>query len=84
MVPTFDGCDCILTVTYRGTKMVHLIADHSTDTAQETARLLFHNVVRLHGLPRSIFSDRDARFLSAFWRSLCGALDLERCYTSGF
>ena len=70
MVPTFAGYDCILTVTDLGTKMVHLIAAHSTYTAQETAGLFFHNVVRLHGLPRSIFSDRDARFLSAFWRSL--------------
>ena len=84
MVPTFAGYDCILTVTDRGTKMVHLIAAHSTDTPQETARLFFHNVVRLHGLPRNIFSDRDARFLSVFWRSLCGALDLEWCSTSGF
>ena len=71
-------------MTDRGTSMVHLIAAHSTDTAQETARLFFHNVVRLHGPPHSIFSDRDARFLSAFWRSLFGAMDIERCYTSGF
>ena len=78
------GFDCILTVTDRGTKMVHLIAAHSTDTALETAQLFLHNVVRLHGLPRSIFSDRDARFLSSFWKSLCATLDIERCLTSGF
>ena len=51
IVPTFTVYDCVLTVTYRGTKMVHLIAAHSTDTALDTARLFFHNVVRLHGLP---------------------------------
>ena len=68
MVPTFAGYDCVLTVTDRGTKMVQPIAAHSTDTAQEAARLFFHNVVRLHGLPRSIFSGLDARFLSAFRR----------------
>ena len=51
MIPTFAGYDCILTVTDLGTKMVHLSAAHSTDTAQETARLFFSNVVRLHGLP---------------------------------
>jgi len=84
MVPEFAWFDCILTVTDRGSKMVHLIAAHATDTAQETARLFFHDVVRLHGLPRSIFSHRDSRFLSAFWQSLCATLDLQRCLTSGF
>ena len=79
MLPTFAGYDCTITVTDRGTKTVHLFAAHSTGTAQETARLFLHNVVRIHGLPRSIFSDRDSRFLSAFWRSLCGALDFQRC-----
>ena len=39
MVPPFAGYDCILTVTDRGTKMVHLIAAHSTDTSQDTAAL---------------------------------------------
>ena len=63
---------------------LHLIAAHSTDTAQDTAWLFLHNVVRLHGHPRSIFSDRDVRFLSIFWKSLCVALDVERCLTSGF
>ena len=46
MVPPFAGYDYIPTV--------HLIAAHSTDTAQDTARFFLHNVVRLHGLPRSI------------------------------
>ena len=84
MVPPFAGFDCILTATDRDTKMVHLIAAHSIDTAQYTARLFLHNVVRLHCLLRSIFSDRDVRFLSSFLKALCVALDVERFLTSGF
>ena len=34
--------------------------------------------------PGAFFSDRDTRFLSSFWKSLCVALDVERCLTSGF
>jgi hypothetical protein len=38
--------------------------------APDTARLFFDHVVRYHGLPSTIVSDRDARFTSLFWRSL--------------
>ena len=62
-LPAFRGFDYVLTVTDRANKMVHLIAAKSNDTAQVTAKRFFHDVVRLHGLPRSIFSDMDVRFL---------------------
>ena len=84
MVPTFAGYECILTVTDRGIKMVHHIAADFTDTAHDTARLFFHNVVRLHGLHRSISFDRDVQFLSSFWEALCVALSVERSLTSRF
>ncbi|GAB4817301.1 hypothetical protein N2152v2_004347 [Parachlorella kessleri] len=46
--------------------MVHLAATTTTVTAPEFARLYFDNVVRLHGVQRSIVSDRDPRFTSKF------------------
>ena len=65
-----SGNDGILTVVDRATKMVHLIPVRQTITAAETARVFWDQVGRLHGIPRSIVSDRDPRFVSKFWQEL--------------
>ena len=69
---TRDGHDCILAVMDKLTKMVHLIATTIgvDNDAAGAARLFFDEVVRLHGVPLSIISDRDSRFTSRFWTAL--------------
>ena len=64
------GYDGILTVVDRATKMVHLVAVNQTITAAETALDFWNAVGKLHGIPRSIVSDRDPRFVSRFWQEL--------------
>jgi RNase H-like domain found in reverse transcriptase/Reverse transcriptase (RNA-dependent DNA polymerase)/Integrase zinc binding domain/Chromo (CHRromatin Organisation MOdifier) domain/Retroviral aspartyl protease/Integrase core domain len=68
---TLAECDAVLVVVDRLSKMTHLIATTTNCTAEETARLFYDNVVKLHGLPRTLVSDRDTRFTSKFWEELC-------------
>ena len=50
--------DSILTVVDKATRMVHLIPCKKDVTASDTAQLVWQNIVKLHGIPRVIFSDR--------------------------
>jgi hypothetical protein len=65
-----SGFDAIFVVVDKLTKMVHFIPTTTNVNAPQLAHTFFKEVVRLHGLPSSIVSDRDARFTSKFWRAL--------------
>lgn len=76
--------DSLLVVVDAATRMCHLIPTHKTSTAEITSRQFFTNVVRLHGLPRILRTDRDPRFMSGFWKSLCKLFDIQHAPTVAF
>jgi hypothetical protein len=69
-LPRVGDHDTVLVVVDRFSKMAHFVPCSKTISGEETAALFLKNVVRLHGLPEDVTSDRGPQFISHFWRRL--------------
>lgn len=83
-LPKSNGCDSILVVVCRFTKMAHFIACNETLTGSQAAELFLKEIYRLHGLPKDIVTDRGPQFRSTFWRKLMSLLDVKTNLSSAF
>jgi hypothetical protein len=68
------GKDAIWAMFDRLMKVAHFIPMETANSALGLVPLYIKEVVRLHGVPKSIVSDRDSKFVSNFWKSLHSAL----------
>jgi hypothetical protein len=69
-LPKFEGYTVILVIVDRFTKYAHFVPIKHPFTARTIAKAVYGNVVKLHGLPKTIVSDRDKVFTSNVWKEL--------------
>ncbi|KAG6608884.1 Retrotransposon nucleocapsid protein [Phytophthora cinnamomi] len=69
-LPVSEGFDAILVAVDKLSKRAKDAPTYSTADAKDTAKVFLDAVVRHHGLPKVIISDRDSKFISDFWKSL--------------
>jgi hypothetical protein len=82
--PESEGYNHLWVVVCRLTGMVHLIPIRTDTTAKELSWIYIRELVRLHGLPSSIVSDRDSKFTSAWWRELHRVLGAKLLMSTSF
>ncbi|KAF1317106.1 polyprotein, partial [Globisporangium splendens] len=81
-LPVSEGFDAILVTVDKLSKRPKYHPTHSTADAEATAKVFFEAVVRHHGLPKVIISDRDPKFTSDFWKSLTKLMGIKLSMTT--
>lgn len=64
------GFDSIFVVVDKLTRVAHLISVRTTASTLDIAQIFLKDIVRLHGIPTRIISNRDAKFTSKFWMAM--------------
>jgi ribonuclease HI len=81
---TKSGNDSVWVVVDRLTKVAHFIPVRTTYGGDKLAKLYIDRIVKLHGVPKRIVSDRGTQFTSRFWRSLHEALGTKLDFSSAY
>eukprot|EP00253_Pinus_taeda_P012189 PITA_12189 len=76
--------DSIFVVVDKLSKAAHFIPVQSTYRAAQIAHIFMQNVFKLHGLPKTIISDRDVKFTSAFWKTLFAELGTQLNFSTAY
>jgi len=81
---TFRGHDTIWVIVDRLTKSAHFLAMNLRMPMTKLAQFYIREIMRLHGVPSSIVSDRDPRFTSRFWQTLQSVMGSKLTMSSAY
>jgi hypothetical protein len=76
--------DSIWVIVDRLTKTAHFLHVHTTCNAKKYAEIYLDQIVRLHGIPKTIISDRGTLFVARFWEQLQDALGTKLIRSSAY
>jgi hypothetical protein len=76
--------DSIWVIVDRLTKTAHFLPVHTTCNAKKYAEIYLDQIVRLHGIPKTIISDRGTLFVARFWEQLQDALGTKLIRSSAY
>jgi transposase InsO family protein len=82
--PEVDGKNYLWVVICRLTGQVHLVPIHTSMTATHLSDVYVQEIVRLHGLPDSLVSDRDPKFTSRWWKEVHRLLGAKLLMSTSF
>jgi hypothetical protein len=76
--------DSIWVIIDRLTKTAHFLPVHTTYSVKKYAEVYLDQIVRLHGVPKTIISDRGPQFIARFWEQLQSALGTKLIRSSAY
>ena len=81
---TQKGYDSIWAIVDQLTKVAHFLPVRTNYGGEKLAQLYVNNIVKLHGVPSRIVSDRETQFTSKFWKSLHKAMETKLDFSSAY
>lgn len=83
-LPKSQGKEVIFVVVDRLTKFAHFLPLSHPFNVQTVAQAFIDNIIRLHGPPIAIVSDRDKFFTSQLWKDIFSAMKVDLRYSSAY
>jgi hypothetical protein len=83
-LPKSEGYNVILVIVDRFTKYAHFVPIKHPFTTRTIAKAVYDNVIKLHGLPKTIVSNRDKVFTSTVWKELFSTMGTQPIFSSAY
>lgn len=81
---TKEGYDQLTVVVDKFTKRIRMWPSKSTDTALDVAKQFMDNIVKIHGVPKKLITDRDSLFTSNFWKELWKTYQVKMAFSTSY